>query len=1525
MKKHLLISGLSWLIAGVLGGRMWLSGVAGLLLVFTSLVGAIETELILHDTHHPLYRHPFGAVTTGEKVRLRIRVGTDDVEEVAISYWDDTRQIRTEEKMRLVGHSPDQRYAFWEVTLVSDIPTVLWYHFVLRSGERALYYGDPGQDGGIGKVVSRNPDDFQLTIFDRAFRTPDWMKNAITYQIFPDRFYDGNPANNFVKQNWGFRGNWPYEYRQWNQLPDNPREKGVNPAYDGDGIWNNDFFGGDLAGIIVKLDYLQELGVGALYLNPIFEAASNHKYDTADYENIDRAFGTNDDFRRLAEAARVRGIHLILDGVFNHVGDDSRYFDRYGKWPDIGAYEFWAAVYDLMAKDGLSQAEAEALVRARFIAQGRTDFTFTDWFTVENRRINVGQVGVYGGERYDYPGWWGIESLPVVRAPGASELNLASFAGYIIRDEDSIARRWVLAGGSGWRLDVSPEMAHDFWVAFRSFLKGKHGLPSFPHGEPIILAENWGDATKDLLGDTFDSTMNYRFRDALVDFVLATDAKTLASRLTEIYEDYPKEAFYVMMNVLSSHDTARAKKLFGDIEPELFADQERARGKTPEEIAALNKLATAGLKLAAIFQMGYPGSPTIYYGDEVGLTGHKDPDCRRTFPWEQATPDNELLSHYRKLAKIRNENQVLRTGDLITLYAAGGTYVIGRKLLGPRDALGREDYVLNYHTGERLKIADHNAIAIVIISKTGEENLRLDLKGFVRDGAIFIDRLNEDREYIVQDGAITLNIPPLWGAILIARHGPQDLLPPEAPTGLVALTGDRRVELHWAPVVDAVSYNVYRTPIPGGYYERVATGLTVPCFIDTQVENLRRYFYAVTALDAAGNESAMSAHLEVVPSLPIERAEIQRFDLAWDKHTIGVRREIEPLCVAVYVPGVTNGPGKGEGLISQVGFGQDPNPEAWTWVSARYIGDLGAADLYCGSFVPDALGKWFASLRFSTNGGMSWTIATYPDGAFPWFEVVPSADRTPPPTAALKEPRVLHRLNAPSFVVLFFELPTLADVDHIEIFRQEKGKGWERVAVLPPAATSYTDQEVRHGVAYRYQVVTVDSSFNRSASAVLEVVPGPLVLPRIAPTVANLAEVRPTLDGKAGEGEWAGAVNFAGDGLLARVFIGYGTHHLFLRADTTIPPAEWIGKEYRLVLYIGFHTGVLPGTPINDQARFAREKLGFPLTQLVQLRFEHVRPDGRGNVFRFVADGLGGWTFSNQIRLLVERIARVGDVIEVQIPFAELGFDRTEELVVWVRVALEREGEMLGTAPAMPVIAKIPALVGGEVVVTFSDPKGDDHGPGTYVYPTNPVFAVPGIFDLLSYTVFDQGKNWLLAFEFAALPNPWGGPHGFSHPIINLYLDVQPGGLTEAHPEGDAMQVRFSPDHPWDFFVKVAGWPDYGRHLFTTGGEMYLIDVSADPAKKLVLVRIPKELVPRICGAHYVLVGSQDGFGPDHIRPVVRTAGEWVGGGSPAPTVAPLVYDYLAPEGYIQKEVLSGYDVAAKTFTVLVPIVVECR
>ncbi len=421
------------------------------------------------------------------------------------------------------------------------------------------------------------------------------------------------------------------------------------------------------------------------------------------------------------------------------------------------------------------------------------------------------------------------------------------------------------------------------------------------------------------------------------------------------------------------------------------------------------------------------------------------------------------------------------------------------------------------------------------------------------------------------------------------------------------------------------------------------------------------------------------------------------------------------------------------------------------------------------------------------------------------------------------------------------------------------------------------------------------------------------------PFRANLGEVKPTLDGEVtGPGEWAEAAVYAGTGGVKQVAVAYGENLLFVRVDLDRPARELIGTETKLVLYA---TGK-PGERANVLTRHSGDTLGFALVSAVELDFAKLSTEGAGYVFRYAADGRGGWRLASPIRTLLARAARVGEVVEFGVPLEELGVEPGGSLVL--AVAVERKGELLGQAPVRPLWARIPTLIQGVEVWAMEDPAGDDYGPGSYVYPLNSVFAEKGLFDLLRYAIYDADDRWQLAVDFPTLPNPWNGPHGFSHPILYLYFDVAPGGKTESHEEAKAAQVAFSPDYPWDYFVKIAGWPAYGRHLWTAGGEgPFLVEVASDPKRGRIIVTIPKALIPDLRGAHYVLVGSQDGYGPNHLRPIGVNPGEWTGGGCPDPLWAPQIYDYLTPEGVSQGDLLSGYDRGGPRYAVLRPVVVR--
>ncbi len=716
----------------------------------TGLDNNIHYNELKHDTHDLFFRSPFGAVKTGDTVTLRIQAKNYDLESAKVSYWDDIKKTRNEVSMHRVGQSPDGKYEYWEAQLTFEHPTRIWYYFILKDGTKTAYYGDDDEQlGGIGKATDIVNKDFVITVYDENLDTPEWMKGAVMYQIFPDRFYDGDTSNNRLKEY--SRGHEPVEYHEnWYELPDNPNYKNEG-GYKGDGIWNNDFFGGDLRGIIEKLDYLKELGISVIYLNPIFQSPSNHRYDTSDYTKIDELLGDLDTFKELMVKAHNEGIKVILDGVFNHTSDDSIYFDRYGKYLDtgiLGAYQAWK-----LGDQSLSP--------------------YSEWYDIRSDG--------------SYDGWWGFDSLPVIRSADGSEYNVRSWADFIINNPDAIAKYWLNpdgdknAGADGWRLDVANEVSHDFWVHFRE------AIDTVKPNAPMI-AELWEDASLELLGDSFNSVMNYLFRNAVISFILDTtfddgnvthspiDAEKLDQRLMSIYERYPLPVFYSTMNLLGSHDTMRILTVFGYDS----ADESKNSQKTKE-------LAVKRLKLATILQMGYPGMPSIYYGDEVGLSGGKDPECRRAFPW--GMEDVELQEFFKKVVNIRNENQVLKTGDLQTLYAEGDIYAFGRRIINGKDVFG------NVYT---------DSAAIVVVNKGEQAQVTIDTSEFIRDGVIFKDVLS-GKSYVVEDGNVVIEIGAMDGAIFISAPN-QDLTAPVPVNDLRASSGNGQVRLDWSPVEGAESY-----------------------------------------------------------------------------------------------------------------------------------------------------------------------------------------------------------------------------------------------------------------------------------------------------------------------------------------------------------------------------------------------------------------------------------------------------------------------------------------------------------------------------------------------------------------------------------------------------------------------------------------------------------------------------------------------------------------------------------------------
>ncbi len=427
-----------------------------------------------------------------------------------------------------------------------------------------------------------------------------------------------------------------------------------------------------------------------------------------------------------------------------------------------------------------------------------------------------------------------------------------------------------------------------------------------------------------------------------------------------------------------------------------------------------------------------------------------------------------------------------------------------------------------------------------------------------------------------------------------------------------------------------------------------------------------------------------------------------------------------------------------------------------------------------------------------------------------------------------------------------------------------------------------------------------------------ENIPQALFVEKVPPVTGTPGKVSPEVDGTVtGEDEWKESLNYQiDDNMFKTVRIGYGPNNFFVRVDTRKPSRELIGEDVSICLYF---TGEKSA---NSKTNYGSSPLGFGASQIVALHLEDVGEDGKWNVFRYEADGSGGWKFASDISDLERRKAAVDEIVEVQFPLETVGIEPEENF--FLRLGIERRGtgKTIRLVPEKPVRMKIPKPISGQKVVSLADPVGDDVGPGTYTYPNAPVFDQDGLFDLRKYEIYDAGNRWVMTFDFGAMTNPWAAPYGFSHQLINLYLDVEDGGRTETYKQG--ANVKFPPEYGWDYFIKVTGWPDYGRELVTAEGDEFKVDVSSDPKKNRVIVEVPKELVPKVRGGGYLLILSQDGYGRDHIRDVREESSTWQGGGSPEPSLAPNVYDYLDPDGD-QKAILGNYDANENEFVTLRP------
>ena len=461
---------------------------------------------------------------------------------------------------------------------------------------------------------------FRMLIFDCDYTVPAWFGKGVMYHIFVDRFFRGEGEVG-TRDDAVINPDWENGVPQYAPYPGAP-------------VSNNVFFGGNLWGVAQKLDYLEALGVKVLYLSPIFKAYSNHKYDTGDYEQVDPAFGGDEAFAHLLQEANKRGMRVILDGVFNHTGDDSRYFNRYGKYEEEGAYQ-------------------------------SPDSKYAKWYDFKSYP-----------DQYDC--WWGIDILP--RLNHSEKACRTYFTG-----EQGIARKYVAQGIGGWRLDVADELSNAFLDELRAAVKEESD------GECVIIGEVWenaadkiayGNRRRYLSGKQLDSVMNYPVRNGILDFVRYRDAEGLYNVLTELYSSYPEQVCHALMNLIGTHDTERILTMLGSTEEDL--------DKTNEQLAAyrldpeVRAEAVELVKIAAALQYTVFGIPSLYYGDELGLEGARDPFCRLPMPWQEMDVPYraELLAFYQKLGQLRAEHPALDGGSFEILYHDESAIAFARRAQG---------------------------------------------------------------------------------------------------------------------------------------------------------------------------------------------------------------------------------------------------------------------------------------------------------------------------------------------------------------------------------------------------------------------------------------------------------------------------------------------------------------------------------------------------------------------------------------------------------------------------------------------------------------------------------------------------------------------------------------------------------------------------------------------------------------------------------------------------------------------------
>ena len=556
---------------------------------------------ILYNSKLSQFKTPFGTLRPGETCTMHIQIPCS-----CQTVHVEVRLLREDGKpylnVPMAKTAETALYETWTAAFALDEPDLYFYFFQITTKNESFRLLKQGDDTNM-----EEGDWWQVSVIAEEFAVPSALEGAVMYQIFPDRFAKAGQADLHDKlQPYWIHSN-THDVPVWQ-----PNERGE--------VTNNDFFGGNFAGMCEKLDYLHDLGVEVLYLNPIFMAWSTHRYDTYDYARIDPMLGTEDDFRHFCNEAHERGMKVILDGVFSHVGDRSPYFQ--------------SAISD-------------------------PNSPYRSWFQFQHYPDR-------------YTSWWGITTLPCVNKmdPG--------FLDYLIDGPYSIAVRWLMAGADGWRLDVVDELPDEFVLRLRRRIRQvKPGA--------ILIGEVWEDASNKIAYDRrrryfvdneLDGVMNYPLQKAIFRYVRReNDGAEFGQQVMTLAENYPPHVLNACMNLLSTHDTPRAINALLDPHDGSRDDLAR-RHFSPEQITWGKEL----LRLAAFLQFTMPGAPCIYYGDEAGMTGYRDPFNRAFYPWGEE--DVNLQAFYRALARLKRENRALKTGRVEVITASNGRVQFLRQSAG---------------------------------------------------------------------------------------------------------------------------------------------------------------------------------------------------------------------------------------------------------------------------------------------------------------------------------------------------------------------------------------------------------------------------------------------------------------------------------------------------------------------------------------------------------------------------------------------------------------------------------------------------------------------------------------------------------------------------------------------------------------------------------------------------------------------------------------------------------------------------